>query len=459
VAKHLTKSKDRQDLAVVSPSTATVQVPLPLLAALEDVEHAFLGVCIDAGEAVLGAMMEQDRTALCGPAWKPAVDRSGRRAGSTESPITLGGRRIIVRRPRVRTEGGEELVLPSYEAAADEDPLDQHTLETLAAGVSTRRYRGTLERLPAQRKERATSKSAVSRRFVALTEKQLSEWLAQPLDGLDLVLLMIDGILFKDHCILVALGVDTDGKKHALGIVEGTTENAAVAKALLADLIARGLPTDRARVFVIDGSKALRKAITQTFGSLALIQRCPVHKRRNVLDHLPQSARPGVKRALDEAWNAKNADLAKRQLERLASSLEREHPGAAASIREGLDDTLTLMRLGLDGTLLQSLRSTNAIESVNDKIATYARRVKRWRGGQMILRWVGAAVLDARKVSVLSEASSTCTFSWRRFAITRGSFTLRRKPRRIDQPGVVALGLSTSNGTCPSRAHSLRAHS
>lgn len=236
MAKHRRNSKNRQGLTVVSPSTATVQVPLPLLAALEDVEHAFVGVCIEAGETVLRAMMEQERTALCGPAWKPDADRPGRRAGSTESPITLGGRRIVVRRPRVRTERGEELALPSYLAAASQDPLDRHTWETLAAGVSTRRYERTLEQIPAQRKERATSKSAVSRRFVALTEKQLAEWLSQPLDELDLVLLMVDGIVFKDHCILVALGVDSGGKKHALGIAEGTTENAAVAKALLGDL-------------------------------------------------------------------------------------------------------------------------------------------------------------------------------------------------------------------------------
>ncbi len=395
MAKHVTKSRGRQELAVAH--TATVEVPLPLLAALEDVEHAFVGVCIEAGEVVLGAMMEQDRTALCGLPWKPDAMRPGRRAGSTESPVTLGGRRILVRRPRVRSTDDEELALPSYEAAANEDPLDRHTLESLAAGVSTRRYGRTLEALPPGKMQLATSKSVVSRRFVALTEKQLAEWLAQPLKDLDLVLVMIDGIVFRDHCILVALGIDSDGRKHPLGIVEGTTENAAVAKALLSDLVERGLPADRALVFVIDGSKALRQAITQTFGDLAQIQRCPVHKRRNVLDHLPQSVRPSVKRALDDAWNASDADLAQRQLERLARSLESEHPGAAASIREGLAQTLTLLRLGVSGTLLKSLRSTNAIESVNDKIATYARRVKRWRGGKMILRWVGAAVLDARK--------------------------------------------------------------
>ncbi len=170
--------------------------------------------------------------------------------------------------------------------------------------MSTRRYARTLDRLSSSETERSTSKSAVSRRFVALTEQKLGEWLSQPLGELDLKIVMVDGIYFRDHCILVALGVDSDGKKHPLGIREGNTENAAVAKALFADLVERGLPTDRALVFVIDGSRALRQAIEKTFGARALIQRCSVHKRRNVIGHLPQSARPSIKRALDEAWTA-----------------------------------------------------------------------------------------------------------------------------------------------------------
>ncbi len=395
MAKHSTKSKSTQDLHVAH--TAHVDLPLPMLSALEDIDRAFFGICIEAGKQVLGAMMEHDRTALCGLPWKPDEERPGRRAGSTESPVTLGGRRITIRRPRVRSLDGEELGLPSFEAAADRDPLDRHTLGAVAAGVSTRRYARTLDRLSPSETERSTSKSAVSRRFVALTQQKLGEWLSQPLDELDLKIVMLDGIYFRDHCILVALGVDSDGRKHPLGIREGNTENAAVAKALLADLVERGLATDRALLFVIDGSKGLRKAIDQTFGALALIQRCPVHKRKNVLGHLPQTARPRVKRALDEAWNAKDPKRAQQLLENLARSLDESHPGAAASLREGLEDTLTLMRLGLKGTLLRSLRSTNAIESLNDKIASYTRRVKRWQGGKMMLRWVGAAILDARK--------------------------------------------------------------
>jgi transposase-like protein len=364
MAKHSTKSKPTQDLHVAH--TAHVELPLPMLSALEDIDRAFFGVCIEAGKQVLGAMMEHDRTALCGLPWKPDEERPGRRAGSTESPVTLGGRRIAIRRPRVRSIYGEELGLPSFEAATDRDPLDRHTLGVVAAGVSTRRYTRSLDRLPPTETERSTSKSAVSRRFVALSEQKLGEWLSQPLDALDLKVVMLDGIHFRDHCILVALGVDSAGQKHPLGIREGNTENAAVAKALLADL-------------------------------LALIQRCPVHKRRNVLGHLPQSARPSIKRALDEAWNAADATRAQRLLENLARSLEPSHPGAAASLREGLEETLTLLRLGVRGILLESLRSTNAIESLNDQITSYTRRVKRWQGGKMMLRWVGAAILDARK--------------------------------------------------------------
>ena len=195
MAKSPTKSAIRQEREVALP--ATVEIPLPLLAALEDAEHAFLGVCIEAGQQVLRAMMEQDRTALCGPAWQPDAARSSRRAGSTESPITLGGRRLRVRRPRVRSQAGAELALPSYEAAARRDPLDRHTVEAMAAGISTRRYRRSLGDLPAGQTEGATSKSAVSRRFVALTQQKLAAWLSQPLEAIDLRVIWMDGIFFQ----------------------------------------------------------------------------------------------------------------------------------------------------------------------------------------------------------------------------------------------------------------------
>jgi transposase-like protein len=252
-----------------------------------------------------------------------------------------------------------------------------------------RRYRRSLEQLPAGEVDRSTSRSSVSRRFVALTQRQLAEMFSQPLEELDLLVVMIDGIAFRDHCVLLALGVATDGSKHVLGLWEGSTENSAVAKALLRDLVERGLPTDRALLFVIDGSKALRKAVRDVFGGLGCVHRCHWHKERNILEHLPQTLRPSVRRALRAAYPV---ELARRQLER--PPREADHPGAAASL-EGMEET-TLQTLGIRA-LYRTLRSTNPIENLNGSVADYTKNVKRWRAGGMILRWVGAALGEARK--------------------------------------------------------------
>lgn len=275
MSKHAKKSPHLQVLD--SPQSIPIQIPLPILTALEGVENAFFALCVEAGRHVLGAMMEQDREALCGPKWRRDPSRKAGRAGSTPSEVTLGGRRLGLRRPRVRSREGAELKLPSFAFAAARDPLDHRTLEAIASGVSTRKYRRTLEPLSPEATERSVSKSSVSRRFVALSQKQMAEWLAAPLDEVDIRAVVIDGIAFHEHTVLIALGVDSDGKKHVLGLREGNTENAQVAKALLRDLVERGLPMERARLFVIDGAKALRVAIGKVFGRLGLIQRCLVH--------------------------------------------------------------------------------------------------------------------------------------------------------------------------------------
>lgn len=380
-----------------SPETVTVQMPLPVVAAMTDVRQSFHALCIDAGRQVLGAMMEHERTALCGPKWMPNPEREAGRGGSTRSLVVLGGRQIEVKRPRVRSRDGHECALPSYQWAAAHDPLDHHTVEAIAGGVSTRKYPRTLDPLPPAEREVAVSRSAVSRRFVALSAAVVATYLSRPLGELDLRVIVIDGIVFHEHTIVIALGVTADAQKVVLGIREGTTENAGVTKALLRDLIERGLPTERARLFVIDGGKGLRAAIVSLFGPLAVIHRCQVHKQRNVLDHLPDTLKPGTARALRDAYDAPDAALAERQLDRLARSLEREHPGAAASLREGLSDTLTLTRLGITGALYRSLRSTNIIENLNGAVAQFTRNVRRWRDGEMIVRWVATAATDAEK--------------------------------------------------------------
>jgi putative transposase len=374
---------------------AQVQISLPVQGVLRDVRHAFLGLCIDAGQKVLAALMESDRIALCGAKGVPDAQRRAVRGGSTASKVVLGGQRIAVRRPRARSLSDGELTLPSFEWAANGDPLDAATMAAIAAGVSTRRYASTQEPVSPAHQPSAASKSAVSRRFVQLSQEQLAQWLARPLGELDLPVVMIDGIHFRDRVILLAIGIDAQGNKHVLGLREGSTEAARVVASLLSDLIDRGLDAQRMRLWVVDGGKALRKAIVQTFGATALIQRCQEHKRRNVLEHLPEDMHASVKRALKDAWSASAAELGRRQLQRLANSLQAKHPGAAASLREGLEETMTVQELGITGALYRTLRTTNPIENLNGSVARYCRNVKRWGDGQMVLRWVASALSDA----------------------------------------------------------------
>jgi transposase-like protein len=247
---------------------------------------------------------------------------------------------------------------------------------------------------------------------VALSAAQLGEHFSQDLKVLDLPVVLVDGIYFRERIVLVALGLDSEGGKHVLGLAEGSTENATVVKALLGDLVDRGLDPERTRLWVIDGAKALARALREIFGEAALIQRCQVHKMRNVLEHLPEQVRPSVRRAINDAWMSRDHALALKQLERLARSLEREHPGAAKSLHEGMQETLTVQCLGIAGALYLTLRSTNPIENLNGAVAHHTRNVKRWRDGEMVLRWVGAALLQAgnrfRRVRGMRDMPSLC---------------------------------------------------
>lgn len=387
------KSLTKPALRAMPP--AQVQISLPVQGVLHDIRHAFQGLCIHAGQQVLAAMMEADRVALCGAKGVPDSDRRAVRGGSTGSRVVLGGQRIAIKRPRVRCVDAGELQLPTFTWAAGVDPLNAATMAAIAAGVSTRRYRSTIDALPPGEESSATSSSAVSRRFVALSQHQLDEWLSRRLDTVDLPVVMIDGIHFRDRVILVALGIDAQGNKHVLGLREGSTEAARVVRSLLSDLIERGLHADRVRLWVIDGGKALRKAIVETFGATALVQRCQEHKRRNVLEHLPEEMHASVNRAMRDAWSSHDPALARRQLMRMAASLQAKHPGATASLKEGLEETLTLQAMGISGALYRTLRTTNPLENLNGSIAHYTRNVKRWKDGAMTLRWVASALSDA----------------------------------------------------------------
>jgi transposase-like protein len=349
------------------------------------------------GLQAFATMLEAERTELCGERYKHNAARRATRAGTTRGELAFGGRRVSVTRPRVVDREGHEVPLSTWTEFSTNDPLERRALEQMAVGVSTRKYKRSLEALPDSIEARGTSKSAVSRRFVSLTTEKLSEWMSRALGELDLWAVFVDGIHFGEHVVLCALGVDALGEKHVLGIWEGATENQVACKAMLEDLVTRGLTVDRSRLFIIDGGKGLRSAIRAIFGRRALIQRCQVHKVRNVLGHLPNSKHAAVRVAMREAYQCTKVATAKRLLNNLARTLQKKHPSAAASLREGLDETLTVMALGLSQSLTRSFSTTNPIENLNDRIRTTARRVKRWDDGTMILRWVLVGVLEAER--------------------------------------------------------------
>ncbi len=347
---------------------------------------------VGAGMSVLAKMLEAEREKLCGPRYVHSTTRKASRGGHSNAELALGGRRVALKRPRVIGRDGHEVKLQTWGLLASDDALNERAVEQMVVGVSTRKYARSLETVDV--KTRGSSKSAVSRRFVALTEARLDEMMVARLEHLDLAVLMIDGIVFSEHVVLVALGIDVEGNKHVLGMHEGATENGPACTALLTNLRERGMPTDRSTLVVIDGGKALRKAVGDVFGKKALVQRCQVHKCRNVVEHLPETMHTNTKKVIRQAYKTKEFDRARRQLENLARELEKDYPSAATSMREGLEETLTIKKFRLPDALTRTLSTTNPIENLNSGIRRVCKRVTTWKGGTMILRWVGAALVE-----------------------------------------------------------------
>ena len=363
----------------------------------EDMREGLLALAVGAGLQVLGSLMEADVAAACGPRGRHDPERTAVRHGTERGSVTLGGRRTSVQRPRMRGNGGE-VPVPSYELFSSSEVLGRMAMDKMIGGLSSRRYRVGLEPVGqnVERAASATSKSAVSRRFVAMTETALADLLAAPLGQLDLVALMIDGVHFGRHLCVVALGISIDGTKHPLGLVEGSTENTTVVTDLLTDLRERGLDTTRPILVGIDGGKALHAGIMAVFDH-PVIQRCQAHKCRNVADKLPDDLAKTVTKKMRAAYQAPSAVIAEAQLEALARELAHTHPGAAGSLREGLAETLTVLRLGVPPTLARTLRSTNCIESMISICRNHSTNVKNWQSGDMALRWCAAGLVEAGK--------------------------------------------------------------
>jgi putative transposase len=393
----------KQNYQTIDAAATAMGVPESVSVALGevavDVREGLLAMAVGTGLQVMAAMMDADVTAVCGPKGKHDPHRAAVRHGTEKGSVTLGGRRVPIARPRMRAMNGSgELPVPSYELFTSTEVLGRLAMAKMLAGISTRGWQAGLEPVGEQieRTAAATSKSAVSRRFVAATETALTELLARPLDEFDLVALMIDGVHFGEHVCVVALGIGIDGTKHPLALVEGDTENTTVVTDLLVGLRERGLNTTRPILVVIDGAKALRAAVTRVFDH-PVIGRCQLHKLRNVTDRLPDQLASTVAKRMRRAYHAESALAAEAQLEALAKELDRSHPGAAASLREGLSETLTVLRLSVPPTLARSLRSTNSIESMISIARTHSRNVKNWHSGNMALRWCAAGMAEAGK--------------------------------------------------------------
>lgn len=378
------------------------EIPAPSVgAAWQEVGASFERFCLTAGLQALSTMMADDAAELCGPRYGHKDDKVGQRWGKTRGKVGFHGGAVSLERPRVRQQGGAEMMLPSWEAAQSEDLLGRWAMNLMLINVSTRRF-GRAVRLPEGDVPASSgagiTKSAVSRRFVALSGAQMQSWMSADLSHLDLLVIQIDGIhIEQDLVLLAAVGIDGDGVKHPLGVLEGATENAAVVQALLDNLIDRGLDPAVCRLFIIDGAKALKKAIRRTFGAHTPIQRCQVHKGRNIMERLPKYLHASVRTALRQAWELDDVVKAERLIRNLAHRLEQLAPGVSATILEGMDELLTVVRLKLPAELRRSLACTNIIENMMGSIRRVCRNVKRWRDASMALRWTGTAMLEAAK--------------------------------------------------------------
>lgn len=391
--------KERKQGAIAT-SLAMQQLMLPLLLAMDATKKGLLAFVQQMGMTVLQELLATEAVLIAGPKGKHLAGRTHHHWGTGRASVAFGGRNVVVEHPRVRErgKGKHEVTLPSIDALHEGDPLCARVAEQIALGVSTRGYDRSLDPVEPSLEARGASKSNASRRLIDATTEKLAEFASRSLDDVDLCAMFIDGIEIAGRSVLIALGVSIDGTKVPLGIWAGSTENHVIATALLQNLIERGLRVEASTLFVIDGGKGLRKALKDVFGDRAVVQRCQVHKLRNVRDHLDEARRAYVARQMREAYSSATASTAKKKLLQLASWLESNgEDSAAASLREGLDETLTVLNLGLPKTLARSFSTTNAIENLNGTLRRVTRNVKRWRDEAMIRRWVALAVAEAQR--------------------------------------------------------------
>lgn len=387
-----TKDKSKRKFEVVG-ERELLEVPLPLVEVWEELQAQVEALAGEAGLRIIGTILENEVAQRVGPPHRPDPAAGAVRWGRQPGYVIFAGQKVAVERPRVRTRDGQEVELDNY-ARLQQDGKRQRTVrEGIVAGLTTRNYRRAVHSVIAGY---GIAKSSVSREFVQASAAQLAELCEKKLGDLDLVAIFIDGIHLGQQVLVVALGLENSGEKHVLGLWQGATENTTVVTELLADLVVRGLRTTRRYLFVIDGAKALRAGLARVFGEHAEVQRCQIHKRRNVKEHLPQNVQHDYDRRIRNAYALTEYAAAKAELEKIFRQLERVNPSAARSLQEGLEETLTVHRLGVGALLRRTLASSNPIESCLSTVARVARNVKRWRAGQQALRWTATGLLEAQ---------------------------------------------------------------
>jgi transposase-like protein len=380
-------------------ASLTVRPVLELAELQSAIRDGLMAFSCAAGLLVIGEMMQAEVAQVAGPKGRHDADRVAERNGSAPGSVALGGRTVPVRRPRAVLVDGGEVNLDTYQAFSSRDLLTQVALERMLAGVATRRHNLVTEPIGTQLESsaRSGSKSAVSRRFKAATEVKLAELMGRNLTELDVAAMMIDGIIFAECCVVVALAITSDGTKIPVGLWEGDTENKVVVTDLLSDLVARGLECANGVLFVLDGSKALDAGVKKVFGDRALIQRCTLHKRRNVSGYLRDDYAKRIDAQLAKAFGDVNPNRGLKVAKGIATLLDEQHPSAAASLREGLDDMFTVRRLGTSDLLARSLTCTNAVESMISVVQRLSGRVTKWKDPRMVRRWVGVGMIEAER--------------------------------------------------------------
>ena len=388
------KSPGRMRGKIVTQDEASVQLQLPIAEILAGMGDTVEALAAEAGLLVMKALIDDEVERRVGPRYAHAADRTAVRWGRDAGHVVFAGRKVAIDRPRVRGQDGHEIELQRYRLFQAHGRMQQSVSPRVLSGVSTRDYRQTID---AVCDGYGIERSSVSRHWKAASLAELRRLMERPLGELDLVAILIDGIEFHGFVLVVALGIDSGGRKHVLGLWPGATENTEVAKSLLADLVRRGLGTERNYLFVLDGSPALRKAVEATFGRRAVVQRCQVHKERNVLGHLPPEYHATVRQRLRAAWGLKRYDDARAALKKLVEYLAELSVSASRSLEEALEETLMLHRLGVPESLRRTLRSTNPIESCFATTRDLCHNVKHWRSDEMAQRWAGTMLQEAER--------------------------------------------------------------